>query len=299
MSVASAADEAYIQASLASNGIGFDTNSPFAGIYQVVAARNLPASWSGGDSFQTVCDWIEGDLRARAILQKCGGAICGLPGSSGVAGSAGQQGQPGIAIGPNGLEATGIKQGVSIADALTGGIASLFLGPLLNMLAQKDALEQTEENVIGQVASAFNQSIPGLDAAVNSGQVSVDDAVQELDSVINQLIAKLETLELKNCDATCEIIAELKSHLDFAANFYYPAIAPGGTEATYPTGVPAPVANGIAAGVTPLASGSGASGTVVSTVPLSTVAIASGGSSTTMLVLLLAVILAVAFFLKG
>lgn len=280
----------------------YDPNDPFAPYYQVVAARNCPATVpSGGDSLQQIYNWVEVCLRCRFIDEICGTAICGTLGATAVAGVPGQTGQPGTSN-SNPAASAGEGLGTSVADAFTGGLAGVILGPLFALLEEKTILEAQEDQVLGYVATAFNQTLPQLDAAVRAGTVSVAEASESLESVIQQLVSKIETLEVKQCDASCEFICYLKSHLDFAVNIYYPAISGQGQQANFPGAAPSPA---VGAGA-PLNETTAVSvgGTVAA--PLASVAAGSAQTvgvsavlSPTLILLALLIVIVGFFALKG
>jgi len=244
-------------------GFSYNSNDPFADVYQVVALRNMPSSVPNPPGQQNTANLIEACLRARAFLDKDGnGKVCGLPGGTsgqtqitpspvstglqlGVAGATSTVSILGAAA--PGLLSVGVSAGLGVATAGIG----LILGPLISLINAKAERQEQEDNVLCNVSTAFNSSLPNLDSYVRSGGISVTDAVGSLTTVLQQLIQQIEGLEQKNCNAACVYETVLKAHLDFAANIYYPAISGQSQVPNAPASAPAVASAGSLAAVTP------------------------------------------------
>jgi hypothetical protein len=213
-----------VQQWLALVGGVYYPSDPFASQYPTIAVNEKPAKAPAGTEFL-----IEACLRYRGIIywkSKPGDCGTATKQSAGAAAKTLQLSE--AALGTTSALSTGgvIALGAGVSAAL--GVATLGIGlaaaPILAITQHHAQAVKTEQATICGVTQQANQTIPAIDAAVASGQISAAQGVDYMNSLCNNLLQGLDTIK-KTCNAACVYEAVLRAHLDFAS-IYYPAIAP-------------------------------------------------------------------------
>lgn len=130
-----------------------------------------------------------GDCGTTSSIQvSVGGQI--LKTAPGVAGA-------GLGI-AGGLGTTSIAGvGLGVLGAATAGVGLLAL-PVLAITAHHAAAVANEQKTLCDVSVAFNQAIPAIESAVQTGNASVAQASQALDGIASQLDSVLATIAKPN-----------------------------------------------------------------------------------------------------
>ena len=223
-------------------GLTWDSSNTFASLYPIVASRNLPAGMNNPSGFAVL---VEGWLRARGFLYwKNKYGDCPSPSPIPGVNAVGLAANVGVNAGGLAASAIGIA-GAGLAG-VTLGISALAatISQILQHHAQAVIDEQT---TLCAVAGYFNKGITLIDSAVKYGQIDAADGVSAMKTLVNQTVSGMQGI-LKTCNAACIYIGALKSHADFAANYYpaistisIPTLAPGGSPTAFgslPGGVP-------------------------------------------------------------
>lgn len=243
-------NSAAVQAILAKYGNGKNTfvkGGP--SFLEVVVTRNASVA-QGNNINGAVCM-----ILARGMLYTTGSQCCDspCPGSGSVAVNkspqiigavtgAGLATLPAIGLGTvAGIGAGGFAAAGTLASAILGpatlGIG-LLIGPLLGIIEHHAQAVATEDSTICGVANAVNQVIPQIDTAVASGTITAQQGISAMQSLVAQMSTALNKIAgpgdaTHPCNAGCVWISLLKTHLDFAGQFYMdlspliPPAAPG------------------------------------------------------------------------
>jgi len=117
--------------------------------------------------------------------------------------------------------------------------AGLVLAPLLAIVQAHAQAVQKEQSTICGVVNAFNTTVPLIDQSVGTGSITAAQGIAALQQFFSGLYGTLSSIagagdSSNPCNAGCEFQSVLKTHLDFASQFYMdlspnavPAAAPG------------------------------------------------------------------------
>ena len=213
---------------------GYNASDPYASIYPVVMARNVPGGISSSNR-QGFMNQGEAFLRARYIAYyKSKPGDCGGPSQAGPnavtttlkisQASLGAASAVGTLAAGGAAAFAGTTVGAILGPATLG--LSLAVIPVTLIEAHHAQAVSTEQSTLCSITNSWNTTAQQLEALLRSGQITEQQADAYIENLADNLVQGLDAIK-KVCNAACSYQGFMRAYQDFAINFLYADIENG------------------------------------------------------------------------